>query len=208
MVALILGDQLEETPQSKPRFPPLNEEVNISSEAFALAEGYYMVDGVPVRLFSEGEKNYLTAKGLFPKTEIKAASDTSFFIPGAPVSIYLLGEENQKKQRLIANYQGGINSGPRYDPNLEAPEKLREYEGTFYSHELDTEYIFVVEDGKLIGKHQRHLDMEIIPIQPDRLRADAFHMSDIQVIRWPTNEIRGIRVSNGRVRNLWFVKVE
>ena len=83
---------------------------------------------------------------------------------------------------------------------------LSDYEGRFYSRELETYYEFEVENDTLVAHHQRHDDFLLIPVGVDGFRADAWWMGNITFIRNGLNQIEGMKASNGRVRNLSFVK--
>ncbi|MCP4975865.1 MAG: beta-lactamase family protein [Maribacter sp.] len=81
---------------------------------------------------------------------------------------------------------------------------LEQYQGSFYSEELDTRYVFEVVNGTLIAKHRRNSDI------PNRMiKADFFNNParvQLQFVRDNTNEITGMNATTGRVRNLWFQK--
>jgi CubicO group peptidase (beta-lactamase class C family) len=81
---------------------------------------------------------------------------------------------------------------------------LKQYQGSFYSEELDTRYVFTVKNGTLVAKHRRNSDI------PNRMiKADYFtNPARVQLhyVRDNANKIKGINVTTGRVRNLWFQK--
>jgi len=81
---------------------------------------------------------------------------------------------------------------------------LEQYQGSFYSEELDTRNVFIVINKTLVAKHHRNSD---IPNQI--IKADYFNNParvQLQFIRDNTNKIIGINATTGRVRNLWFQK--
>ena len=98
------------------------------------------------------------------------------------------------------------NSSTRKEGKKEAPDQLVKYTGTYYSPELNTTYTISLEDEKLICSHQRHNNFEIVAQEKDKLVGNHFAFRDIKVVRWLNGEIKGLRVSNGRVRDLWFEK--
>ena len=85
-------------------------------------------------------------------------------------------------------------------------KQLQAYEGTYYSDELDTQYHFYVKDGELMGNHTRHGDFAIQIMKVDELEATLGIFRNIKIKRRTSGEVEGIYVSNGRVRNMWFVK--
>ena len=94
-----------------------------------------------------------------------------------------------------------------YEPPVVTPELIRSYTGRYYSPELDTHYsIMAMGDSALAGNHSRHGDFEISILRENELEGSLGNFSRISVVRGKKNTIKGFRVSNGRVRNLWFEK--
>ncbi len=87
-------------------------------------------------------------------------------------------------------------------------QQLKEYVGTYYSPELDTHYHFKLIGAELMGNHHRHGDFELKFLTKDKLKASLGAFENIEIKRSKDNKIAGIFVSNGRVRNMWFSKVE
>lgn len=90
---------------------------------------------------------------------------------------------------------------------LALAKKMEGLAGTYYSPELDTRYEIHPDGKQFLVKHQRHLDFQIIPISENELQGTAYFFRDVKVIRDANGVVEGIRVSNGRVRNLWFKKM-
>jgi len=86
--------------------------------------------------------------------------------------------------------------------------ELREYEGSYYSPELETTYHLRVEGDELIMRHQRHPDLVLSPIDNDHFMARAIQMRTIEFTRDQGGRVDGFRASGGRVLNLRFDRVE
>lgn len=85
------------------------------------------------------------------------------------------------------------------------PEQLTEFEGDYYTEELDTTYtIRVCEDG-LVAQHRRHDDI-VLTYTDGRFRGEAWFFPEIHFIRDDTGRITGFRLTGNRVRNLHFQK--
>jgi len=82
-----------------------------------------------------------------------------------------------------------------------------QYSGKYYSEELESTYKIYMDGDKLKGYHSRHGEFDIAIQDQDKLKGDLRIFKDIKVKRNALEEIEGIHVSNGRVRNLWFEKV-
>ena len=91
------------------------------------------------------------------------------------------------------------------EPWVPGAAELAALQGQYFSPELETIYTLVVEDGKLIAKHRRHSDFELTPTEQDVYEGASFFGS-ARIERNAAGEPTGMRVSNGRVRNLLFEK--
>ena len=85
---------------------------------------------------------------------------------------------------------------------------LTDFTGTYTSEELDTTYRLSVEDGRLIARHQRHPDIVLTPSADDAFSTDTWFFGQARFERDADGAITGMRVSNGRVRNLLFERME
>jgi len=81
---------------------------------------------------------------------------------------------------------------------------LQQYTGEYFSPELQTTYRIVLQDDQLTVQHRRHNDFKVTPVAIDQLQAEAYFFRDVKVERDENGTVKGLRVSNGRVRNLWF----
>jgi len=81
--------------------------------------------------------------------------------------------------------------------------------GRYYSEELESTYDIILSDGEnLKGYHSRHGEFNIKIQGEDTLESDLRIFKDISVKRNDKQEVEGIYVTNGRVRNLWFKKID
>jgi CubicO group peptidase (beta-lactamase class C family) len=81
--------------------------------------------------------------------------------------------------------------------------KLSDYTGSFYSPELETRYELVVVNDTLVSHHQRHDDFKLRPVKADQFNVNI--LGNLEFYR-ENGKITGFRASNGRVRNLKFIK--
>ena len=105
-------------------------------------------------------------------------------------------------------YGDQVFNAPRKEPFDADSIDLSEFEGLFYSDELTTKYEFVIKDGILIAKHQRHSDIKLSPFKRDAFSGDAWFFRRINFVRDETGIISGCKVSSDRARNLHFRKLE
>lgn len=85
------------------------------------------------------------------------------------------------------------------------PGPLQDYAGQYYCPELETTYTFQIEGDSLVGVHRYNGKFSIQPVDEDRFSGPSF-MSTLRFERDANGVIQGLRVSNGRVLNLWMKK--
>jgi len=96
------------------------------------------------------------------------------------------------------------NNAPPPAPAFDATTvKLADYTGEYYSPELETTYRLEVKNDTLVSHHQRHDDMKLTPT-----KADGFNINILGSLDFyrDKGKVAGFRASNGRVRNLKFVR--
>ena len=89
---------------------------------------------------------------------------------------------------------------PPFDPSAVV---LKDFEGKFYSPELETAYTFKVTNDTLTAYHQRHDDMKLAATA-----TDEFSISILGKLTFTRDKgvINGFKATDGRVRNLVFIK--
>ena len=86
-------------------------------------------------------------------------------------------------------------------------EQLAEYQGRYYCEELDTYYQLVVEQGKLLARHQRHSDLPLIPSAHDAFVGGNSRAGLVQFERDQAGQVTGMNWAGNRVRHIWFERV-
>lgn len=89
---------------------------------------------------------------------------------------------------------------PPFDPKTVT---LADFTGSYFSPELETTYHFEVVNDTLVAHHQRHDDMKLRPIKSDVFGVNI--LGDLAFYR-EKGKVAGFRASNGRVRNLKFIR--
>ncbi len=133
-------------------------------------------------------------------------SDSTFYVKEIDATFMTHRNAEGRIERLTV-FAPDRATGYRVDPDLLDPGNLRHFVGNYHSSELTTTYEVELQDDKLIVKHSRHEPFSLTPIGRDRMIGGAWFFSQISVERSNTGTITGLRVSNGRVRNLLFTKL-
>jgi CubicO group peptidase (beta-lactamase class C family) len=85
------------------------------------------------------------------------------------------------------------------------PEKLAEYEGAYYSEELDTTYTLAVEDNRLVLHHRRNNEATLAFDGPDQFTTTVWYFDKLVFSR-EDDTVTGFKASTDRARNVVFVK--
>ena len=85
------------------------------------------------------------------------------------------------------------------------PEQLIEFEGDYYTEELDTTYSIRVHGNQLIAQHIRYDDISLTHAG-DHFHGDSWFFPEIRFTRDDTGSVTGFRLTGDRVRNLHFEK--
>ena len=112
--------------------------------------------------------------------------------------------KDNSTQLLSVNQNGRKTDAKRYVEEDLSSISLNDYVGRFYSPELESTLDINLKEDQLIGHHGRHGDFPMKLLSTDVLEIPGF--ASIDVVRNAENVITGIRISNGRARNVLFEK--
>jgi len=98
---------------------------------------------------------------------------------------------------------------PKLPTTETKPDKITptDYTGRFYSPELETIYTIRQKGDDLELVHVHHGETALKPTAKDSFSANWWFFSSIKAVRNAQNVVVGLRVSNGRVRNLWLKRL-
>lgn len=92
-------------------------------------------------------------------------------------------------------------------PNKKVINSLANYQGKYYSKELDTYYKIGEQNGQLVMGHRRLSDIKLTSQAKDQFSGRISFPVTIQFIRNNAKQVTGFKVSNFGVKNLEFRKV-
>jgi CubicO group peptidase (beta-lactamase class C family) len=183
------------------------EEFDVSAELIEEYCGRYELQPGFILSFSlDGGKFIAQATGQ-TQVNLIAKSETEFFVPEGPATIIF--ERNEEKQvSQLTLLQGGQEMvAPRMAPFDASEVNLEELTGKFYSEELQTMYEFVIKNDTLIAQHQRHDDITFTQSKKDACTGNVWFFRQVEFVRDNADKITGCKVSSGRVRDVWFYKM-
>jgi CubicO group peptidase (beta-lactamase class C family) len=139
------------------------------------------------------------------ETQLVAIAKNKFMMLNVPGLVTVEFKTEAGKDKMIVRQENQPDFiAEAYDYADPSTVDLKQYQGSFYSEELDTRYVFTVTDNILVAKHRRKSD-----ISNQMIKADYFNNPagiQLRFVRDNSNEITGIYATTGRMRNLWFQK--
>jgi CubicO group peptidase (beta-lactamase class C family) len=166
--------------------------------AYELAEA----PGFILKFRREGNR-YLTQATGQPEVEMFPSSDSTFFLKVVEASIVF----HRPKQGPVQNItlrQNGNHPGTRVRPEKQPTPNLEGMAGKYYSPELETIYTIAQEGDSLKLLHVQHGEVPLNVVSKDKLQAPWWFVQNIEMVRDSAGKIIGLRMSSGRVMNLWF----
>jgi CubicO group peptidase (beta-lactamase class C family) len=152
--------------------------------------------------------NQLSAKATGQEeVALTPISTTEYKVEGVEAKIEFIPNEGENIVLLKFHQGGQIMEAPRVKIFDKSSVILSDFSGEFYSEELSTTYNFTVVDDSLVAKHSRLSDFNLNPVKEDMFYGEAWFFGQVEFIRDSNDIITGCKVSNGRVRNLYFEKI-
>ena len=205
---IYLEGQLEEVQEEDTEAMEASAGVEIDADTLkAYAGDYISDDGTVFSILLQEDGLAITVAGQ-PEFKLEPLSTTQFRLAVANAEVtFLRNEDNQVSQMKLKQGSSELimNRGEAFD---EGSVDLSEFVGRYYSEELLTMYEFILEDGTLVARHQRHPDIKLTPIGPDKFSGNTWFFGQVEMVRDPSGAITGCKVSSGRVRNLAFTKIK
>jgi CubicO group peptidase (beta-lactamase class C family) len=184
-----------------------NEEDVEIDQLKAYCGRYELQPGFVITVAMDGEKLVGRATGQ-PQVVMQPRGNHTFFIPEAPAEVVFEKNDEGIFHQLILKQGGGEFTAPRLDEfDVEAID-LNVYAGKYYSEELQTAYTLLVEEGKLVARHQRHPDIILTPSKKDEFSGSTWFFGLTSFEKDADDRYSKMSVSSGRVRNLVFSRIE
>ena len=146
--------------------------------------------------------NYKKEKLSLGATQLIATGNASFNIPNSSSTLSFTGDSSNAQLDLFTE-GAGHTIYKKVNKIASLAVKLEEYQGNFYSSELDTKYIVSIQDSSLAIKIPRNEEMRLTPLLKDIFIGNFI----IRFQRNKKDKIVGFFLSAGRVRNLYFEKM-
>ncbi|HLL96935.1 MAG TPA: serine hydrolase [Spirosoma sp.] len=172
---------------------------------------YQLAPGFVLSFKREGDRFMGQATGQ-PPFELSALSDTTFYLKVVEARVTFHKPVNGNVTRLTW-HQNGDHPAMRVEAFTLSKEQLQVYTGKYYSPELETIYTINLTNDTLKLAHVHYGETTLKPVAKDRFETSwrllqSFYLTQsIALVRNANEEIIGMRISNGRVRNVWFKRL-
>ena len=181
----------------------------IGTDTLYHAKGQFIRDYRGVKVYKHGghDAGYRTFLARFPEenlTIITLSNDEHYeiFARGMEIADFILADQlKEKDMQQAPTRHGSMEKTKHY-----SPINLNQYEGKYFSDELNTHYDLLMDEGKLILKHQRLKDIRLTPISKDRFAGKNHYWPfEIEFVR-EQEAIVGFKISNYGIKELAFKK--
>ena len=106
--------------------------------------------------------------------------------------------------RLKFTQEGSTINGERIALAPWEPNHLEQYQGAYWSDELETQYTITLKDGKLTADHVHHGEIALVPTGPDRFTSKEWFMPEVNFLRDASNRVSGVTLGGGRLIAIRF----
>jgi hypothetical protein len=172
--------------------------------------GRYALDNAPSFILTferEGETLFTQATGQ-QRLEIVPTSDSTFALTGVDASVVFHRGEGGEVEGLTLNQNGEQHatrlSGDEeeaWEPSVDA---LADFEGRYFSEEIETFFTVALEDDVLVAGHRRLDEAELAPGEEDTFSGGGITFA---FERDRNRRVIGVYLSNVRTRDVRFERV-
>ena len=81
-----------------------------------------------------------------------------------------------------------------------------QYQGSYWSEELETQYTITPKGHKLIAAHIRHGEIRLLPAGQHRFTTTEWFMPEVNFLRDASNRVSGVTLGGGRVAGVRFIR--
>jgi ketosteroid isomerase-like protein len=177
----------------------------MSTERMKAVAGHWRITApsgsLDIEYSVEDDELYAQATGQ-PRFKMIPTSDSTAAFDGVEASVTFHMEEDGTTNRAT-HHQGGDVPMVRIDKVDLTPEQMREYEGRYYSAEIETAYEvrFHEEEGKLKAHSIRLSALDMTHKEGDEF---TLAFGTLSFARSADGAITGFNAENGRTRDVWF----
>lgn len=204
---VFLGEKTapEETKPSPPAPEKPRQFITLAPGVLDQYVGHYKTEvGLEADVRREGGKLIGEVPGSGPQ-ELRPVATNRFVLEQASGELEFLVEK-EGPLRLKFTQEGTTIKGERTALVPQKATGLEQYQGTYWSDELETEYTIRSKDGKLTAEHIHHGEIPLFPAGKDRFTTREWFMPEVKFLRDGTNSVSGLTLGGGRVTAIHFAR--
>jgi len=174
----------------------------IYKEEVNLFDIYPKLQKVNIKIENEKLITQITGQ---PEFELIALNDSTFKVSDVDAKvIFRINEDGTVNEAILEqNGRHKLEKLPDYSPGI---SELKEYEGEYLNKQLETIYSLKIKDSSLVASHINLEEIKMEPIEKDSFNGSIYFMGKIIFNRNKKGEIESFSVSNGRTKDILFVK--
>jgi hypothetical protein len=189
-----------------PAEPPM---VQVDLSLYADYSGHYLMPDGSVTIIRQEGNRLVSQMIKYPRLELLPLSETVFYPQGIwGVTGTFHRDSKGRVRRMVIRIEDQVVPAEKFEPIVLTPDQLVEYTGDYYSDEVGTMYTLVVENGLLVAQHRRHSDTPLIPTLVDQFAGFERGFACVRFTRDGEGKVNGFSVTEERVRNLPFYKLD
>jgi CubicO group peptidase (beta-lactamase class C family) len=204
------GEYLEPEEDESPKAEkPGTEVTKPTAEQLEAIAGLYQFIGAPLQIEYTVEDGTLYAQATGqPRFEVRPTSDSTFTFVGVPGASVTFHYDQDGSVTRGTHHQGPDSPMEKIDMPEEGRD-LAEYEGRYWSAELETLYTLKVDaSGALRAYHRRIDSFPITHVAEEQFSGGQWFLGQIEFVRAPDGSVAGFKGGNGRTRGVWFESVD
>lgn len=205
VAAVYLEGQFKPEPAAAPAFPAVERTfITLDPAVTAPYVGYYRVGDMQIEITQKDGKLFGAPVEGAPR-ELKPMSSTRFYVAAMQAEVEFTPKPSGGMAVKITTASDSTQGERGVFAAFDAQD-LDKYPGRYWSDELETQYSFVLKDGKLTADHAHHGEIVLRPVGKDEFRTATWFMPSVRFTRDAAGSVTGVVLGGNRVTGLRFVR--
>jgi hypothetical protein len=197
---------LEEKMTPMPKLPESDKRTYITLKPETLQKyvGVYPLPTIGQTLETVMEEGKLCAGGqIQPPIELKPTGENRFYVEPllADIEFTPMPDDGMK---VKITQPGAVNEGIRTTDDTSNSIDFKEYCGTYWNEELETQYTFFLKEDNLMALHAHHGEFSLMPGMKDSFTSGQWFTPIVIFIRDEEDRVSGVRMGGGRLTPILF----
>lgn len=168
------------------------------------AGSYELRPGYIISITSEAEGLFAEGHEV-PKSRLVRISEKEFSLPMMRAKLTFAGDDGTSVNKILLDLNGQQMVAPKlkeFDPSSVSTD---EFTGDFYSPEFRSVWTFQTKEKQLVAKQLRMDEIVLKASGPDQFSIDKRR---VEFVRGADKKVTGFMFSAGRIKNVWFSKIQ